>query len=169
MNDIEIEERKSKSQRKREMLALQGLGQQLVRLSDSNLNAIPMPEELRSAVLAAKTFQREALRRQLQHIGGLMREVDADAIRRALDAISQPHREKTQEFHEVERWRDALIEGDDALLEEIMSQYISAGRQHLRQLARSAKKEREQNKPPKSARALFRYLFELRSEEQDKI
>jgi ribosome-associated protein len=146
MNDIEIEERKSKSQRKREMLALQGLGQQLVRLSDSNLNAIP-----------------------LQHIGGLMREVDADAIRRALDAISQPHREKTQEFHEVERWRDALIEGDDALLEEIMSQYISAGRQHLRQLARSAKKEREQNKPPKSARALFRYLFELRSEEQDKI
>ncbi|MBI5185387.1 MAG: DUF615 domain-containing protein [Nitrospinae bacterium] len=54
----------------------------------SRLNAIPMPEELRVAVCAAKALKREALRRQMQYIGSLMREVDADAIRRSLDAIS---------------------------------------------------------------------------------
>ena len=39
-------------------------------------------------------------------------------------------------------------------------------RQHLRQLVRNAIRERDQEKPPKSARALYRYLRDLR-ESQD--
>ncbi|HEC15501.1 MAG TPA: DUF615 domain-containing protein [Sedimenticola sp.] len=165
MTETDTEERKSKSQIKREMQALRDLGKRLVALPESSLDKIPMPERLRAAVLAAKGFKREALRRQIQHIGALMREVDADAICRALEGLSRPHREEVQAFHEVEQWRDALIEGDGGLLEELANRFEAADRQQLRQLARNARKEREQNRPPKSARALFRYLSDLRSAE----
>ncbi len=165
MTETDDEEQKSKSQIKREMQALRDLGKQLIALPDSILDKIPLTDKLRDAVLAAKGFKREALRRQVQYIGGLMREVDADEVRRTLEGLARPHREEVQVLHEVEQWRDALIEGDSALLEELANQFEAADRQHLRQLVRNARTERERNKPPKSARALFRYLSGLQSEE----
>ncbi|HEX7027045.1 MAG TPA: ribosome biogenesis factor YjgA, partial [Gammaproteobacteria bacterium] len=77
------EEEKSKSQVKRELHALQDLGKQLVGLSPKQLQAIPLSEPLRKAVLQAKAFNRRALQRQLKYIGGLMPHEDVDAIRRA--------------------------------------------------------------------------------------
>jgi ribosome-associated protein len=75
----------SKSQRKREALALQDLGETLVTLKPAQLDKIPLPEELREAVLAARQMnQRGARKRQLQYIGRLMREIDPEPIRAAL-------------------------------------------------------------------------------------
>jgi ribosome-associated protein len=48
-------------------------------------------------------------------------------------------------------------------MNEIARRFPSADRQHARQLVRNALRERAQNKPPKSARALFQYLSELNS------
>ena len=164
MTEIDSKERKSKSQIKREMQALRDLGKQLIELPKPSLDKIPLTDQLQDAVLAAKEFKREALRRQIQHIGVLMRDVDVDAIRVALDSLARPHRKEVRAFHEVEEWRDALIDGDNALLEELANRFEAADRQHLRQLVRNAIKERERGKPPKSARTLFRYLSDLRSE-----
>ena len=78
-------ERPSKSQRKREALALQKLGETLVTLKPAQLVQIPMPDELREAVLAAQGMpQRGAHKRQLQYIGRLMRQIDPEPIRAAL-------------------------------------------------------------------------------------
>ena len=75
----------SKSQRKREALALQELGETLVTLKPAQLDKIPLPEELREAVLAARQInQHGARKRQLQYIGRLMREIDPEPIRAAL-------------------------------------------------------------------------------------
>src|SRR5437763_7765490 len=63
-------EEKSKSQIKREMYALQDLGEQLVRLSRGQLEQVELPQELREAVLFARSLKKhEAHRRQLQYIG----------------------------------------------------------------------------------------------------
>lgn len=79
-------EPKSKSQVKKELLALQALGEQLVELSADQIKKIDMPLELRDALLFAKTITKgEARRRQLQYIGVLMRETDPEPIRKALD------------------------------------------------------------------------------------
>ena len=68
----------SKSALKREMIALQKLGVELVKLSRDQLKKIDMPERLRDAILDAKRFtQHEAHRRQLQYIGKIMRDIDA--------------------------------------------------------------------------------------------
>ena len=155
-------EPKSKSQVKREMLALQALGEKLTELTADQIQKIDMPLELRDALLFAKSINKgEARRRQLQYVGVLMREADPEPIRKALDTISRGQMLEAKQFKELERWRDELVEGSDGLIEEIVSRFPGTDRQTLRQLVLSARKEREGNKPPKASRALFRFLKAL--------
>ena len=66
---------KSRSQKKRESTALQGLGEDLTRLSPPVLRALGLPEELLKALLDwPKMKTHEAKRRHMQFIGRLMRE-----------------------------------------------------------------------------------------------
>ncbi len=151
----------SKSQVKREMQALRDLGEELVDLPRVSLKKFSFPERLLDSILLAQDLKREALRRQIQHIGKLLREEDDEAIRQLLSQISQPQREEIRAFHEIEQWRDKLLNGDDEQVNQAMSRFPDADRQHLRQLVRNARKERQLEKPPKSARLLFQYLKDL--------
>jgi ribosome-associated protein len=63
------------------------------------------------------------------------------------------------EFHHIERWRDRLIT-DPAAVSELLSEHPEIDRQRLNQLVRSAAKELQMDKPPKSARQLFKFLRE---------
>lgn len=72
----------SKSARKREYLALQKLGEELITLKESDLEALPLDDNLREAVMEARQIKAHgALRRQKQYIGKLMRHVDPEPIR----------------------------------------------------------------------------------------
>ena len=72
----------SKSERKREQLARQELGERLIGLDDVELRALPIDARLRDAISeAAKMRARGALRRQKQLIGKLMRDADAALYR----------------------------------------------------------------------------------------
>ncbi len=90
-----------------------------------------------------------------------MRTVDPAAIRRALAMRDHRQQAATQALHQLETWRDDLIAGKARVIDDLCQRFPAADRQHLRQLARNAHKEQGQAKPPKSARALFRYLREL--------
>jgi ribosome-associated protein len=155
---------KSKSQIKRELHLLHELGKQLVELPQSRLRSLGLTEPLQTAIMDARRFKRGALKRQLQYIAGLMREVDAAAVQQALDGFRHPQQQQVEALHEVEAWREALLAGDEALLDELVRRFQHADRQHLRQLVRNANRERQLNKPPKSSRALFRELSALRAE-----
>lgn len=161
MIEDDDEQVKSKSQIKREMQALRDLGKELVDLPVSVLKKIDLSEAVYEAVMLAQGLKREALRRQLQHIGKLLREEDEVAIRQALAQIAQPQRNEVRAFHEIERWRDKLISGDDQVINQLVEQFPTAERQQLRTLVRNARKESELDKPPKSSRLLFKYLKEL--------
>ena len=79
------ETRPSKSARKRAALAAQRLGEDLIELPDAELDALALPEPLVDAVREARGIRsRGAGARQRQYIGRLMRDVDVDAVRRAL-------------------------------------------------------------------------------------
>jgi len=161
MLDIEEKDKKSKSQVKRDLLALQMLGRELVELSSKALDKIPISASFHASILDAKQMKRVALKRQLKHIGGLMRDEDTEAIRMALVKLRQPHKQDVKVLHEAEAWRDGLLAGDDGLLNELGQRFVEFDHQHVRQLIRNAKKEQVLNKPPKSARSLFRHLKEL--------
>lgn len=131
---------KSKTRLKREMEALQELGEELVRLSPARLSALELPEVLREAVVAARNITAHGgRRRQLQYIGRLMRDVDAEAIRLALQATDRPRGQPEPTPQPALAWRDRLVAGGDSALNELLQEYPGGDRQRLRQLARSAR------------------------------
>jgi len=72
----------SKSARKREYIALQKLGEELITLKESDLDRLPLDDNLRDAVSEARQMKAHgALRRQKQYIGKLMRHIDPEPIR----------------------------------------------------------------------------------------
>lgn len=151
---------KSKSQIKREMHELQALGKQLVELPPKQLVGIPISDKLRDAIVVARSLKHGAIRRQLQYIGSLMQKEDEASIRTMLHKLQQPHKGEVKAFHQLEQWRDQLLQGDQILLDELVNKFTNFDRQHIRQLIRNAKKEQDMSKPPKSARLLFKYLTE---------
>lgn len=149
----------SKSQLKRESHALQSMGEELVKLPAAKLAKIPMPDELAEAVaLARKIKARGGLKRQLQYIGKVMRNIDAEPIEQALANLKDAAGKEAAKFHRLEQWRDRLVEEGDTALGELLDAFPEADRQHLRQLIRNAQREAAKHKPPKSAREIFRYL-----------
>ncbi len=108
----------SKNARKREQHALQDLGEHLIPLKDSELDAIGLNEELLRAVRAAARMKSHgALRRQKQLIGKLMRQADAELVQARLDALSARDRTEKLMFAKAEKWRDRLLAGDREELE----------------------------------------------------
>ncbi len=82
-NDMEATpddaERPSKTELKRQMHALQALGEQLVELSHDQFARLDLPDELREAVeFAHRVKGHEARRRHMQYLGKLMRHADAE-------------------------------------------------------------------------------------------
>jgi len=152
---------KSKSQVKRELHELQSLGKQLVALPDKDFINIPVTDKLRDAIHAAKAMKHGALSRQLKYIGSLMPDEDEMAIRKALEILQKPHQKGVDKFHEVEEWRDRLLQGDQILVDELAEAFENFERQYVNQLIRNSKKELKLEKPPKSARLLFQYLSKL--------
>ena len=151
----------SKSQRKREMHALQDIGEQLVALSLDQLKKVPMPESLADAVRDAKRMTKhEARRRQMQYVGKLMRHIDAEPIQAQLDVFNGLSKAEIARQHRLERLRADLID-DEKTLQAIGETWPGADFQQLRTLRRNALKEREQNRPPRAFRELFRVLRDL--------
>lgn len=159
--DGEQWDRPSKSQIKRELDALQDLGKEMTGLGTETLNRIPLPEDVRDAIDEyAKMRSFGAQRRQLQLIGKLMRNLDYNLVRQAIDLATGESRAAVAAHHSAERLRDRLLT-DKEFLTGFIAQYPAVDVQTLRRLIRSAQKEQSENKPPKSARELYRLLHAL--------
>jgi len=152
----------SKSRLKRDAIALQQLGTRLVDLQESVWSMLKLPESLIAALRETRRLHaRGGRKRQLQFIGKLMRDIDPEPIQHYFEQERLRTRKLAQAHHELEAWRDRMIEEGDPAIEAFLEQHPQADRQHLRQLVRQAKKELAHNTPPKSSRALFRYIRDL--------
>jgi len=162
---MDEQEQTSKTRRKQEMHARQDLGEQLVALSEAQLAELDLPERLLDAIVLARTITKfGALRRQMQYIGRLMREVDTAPIAARLDQWAGRSREATAYLHVLERWRGRLLDSDAATTELAMA-YPGCDLQRLRTLVRNARRETgaEGEGSPAQIRS-YRELFqELRS------
>lgn len=162
-DDIEPSEpAPSKSQLKRDAHALQKLGTDLLDIPESEWASLGLAQDLMSALREAKRLHSHGARkRHLQYIGKLMRNVDPEPIQQYFQQRHLEARQQAQRHHELEIWRDRLIEEGDPAVGAFLELHAQADRQHLRHLIRQAKKEHAQNKPPRSSRALFRYIRDL--------
>jgi ribosome-associated protein len=157
---VSLDEPISKSQRKREMHDLQALGEALSQLSQDKIKHLALPETLEKALLDIKTFKAHgAVRRQLQYIGKLMRDVDPEPLIAYLDQLKGVSKEAVALQHLAEQWRLKIIE-DIRQLDQFCEAHPQADRTQLRQLAMNAHKEQQAQKPPRSFRQLYRLIFE---------
>ena len=151
----------SKSEIKRDAEDLKQLGEKLVNLTKANLTKIPLDDSLKDAIELAQRLQKEARRRQLQYIGKLLRSIDAEPIREALEKIENKHNQQQAMLHKLEILRDELVAKGDVALTDLLNEHPSADRQQLRNLVRAAQKEKEQNKPSKAYREIYQILKTL--------
>ncbi len=164
-NPEEIELPPSKTKIKQQMHDLQDIGEQLVELSKDRLKEVDLPERLYDAVHEMRRITSfGARKRQMQYIGRLMREVDAAPIIAKLEVWSGKSNQHIAWLHQIERWRDRLLE-DEAALTELLAEHPAVDAQRLRALIRNAIKEKELEKPLKSYREIFQVLREILPEQ----
>ncbi len=164
-NEFEQEyDRPSKSQLKRDMTALQKLGEELVAEPRDRVKRVPMPEDVRDVILECQQIKdHEGRRRQMQFVGKKMRtleEHEIAAIQKTLDSWRGLSKADTASMHALERRREKLLKDDNALTE-LLAQHPDLDAQHLRTLIRNARKEQAENKPPKAYREIFQILKQL--------
>ena len=151
---------------KRESDAQQKLGEDLLSLRPDLLAKLGLPEKLLDAVTEAKRLTDfEAIRRQMQFIGKLMRKLDQatlDAIRTALAQQHMPSARETLLLHQAEQWRDRLL-ADDAALGQWLALSPATDSQHLRALVRQARKDAKPEKPGVAERQgrAYRDIYQL--------
>ena len=157
-------ERPSKSELKRQSTALQKLGQDLIDEPRDRVKRVPMPEDVREAILECQLIKdHEGRRRQLQYVGKKMRtldEAEIAIIQKTIDSWRGLSKSDTAAMHALERRRDKLLVDDQALTD-LLAQHPHLDAQQLRTLIRNARKEQAETKPPKAYREIFQILKQL--------
>jgi len=162
MADETFDDPPSKSSRKRAAHAAQDLGSQLIGMRDAELVALALPEPLLDAIREARRLtSRGALLRQRQYIGKLMRQVDLTGIEAAVANRARTGAADAGLHKRAERWRERLLAGDDAALEELAATHEPLDRERLRALAAAARDPRSGPAARTASRALFRALRDL--------
>ena len=158
----EIELEKSKSQIKREFAELQVLAGQLVALKPGQISGFSFsPAMLDALEEHTRIKNRTAQQRHIRRIGKLLADEDIAAIQRTLERMDPNHPEKRRRLELLEQWRERLIDEGDTALNELAKIYPDLDRHYLRQLVRSAQKERVEEKHPSAAKKIFSYIKSL--------
>ena len=157
----------SKTRLKQQSHELQKLGLSLAELPDERLARLALPERLLDALRQFRqTRTHEGRRRQLQYVGKLMREVDAEPLLEAVAESRLGSARDTLLLHEAERWRDAMLADDDALTRWLRD-HADCDAQRLRSLVRAARREAAlppDRRNPRSQRELFQFIRPLLSD-----
>jgi len=151
----------SKTKIKKQMHELRDLGKELTELGKDQLAQLDIPDTLREALREMKNINTfGAQRRQIQYIGKLMRDVDPVPILAKLDTWKGKSQHHVAYMHQLERWRERLLESEDALTD-LLSAHPQADAQRLRTLIRNAQREIKAQKPAKNYREIFQVLREV--------
>ncbi len=149
----------SKSELKRQSQKLQDLGEELIGLPQNEFDELPLPDNLRDAVaLARRITAHGGLYRQKQYIGKLMRNLDAEPIRTALELRSVRHRAETLKLRRIEVLRTQLIDSKSEGLDALLAPYPQLDRRTVLRLVAQARSERDRGQPPRASRELFGIL-----------
>ena len=165
----------SKSQKKRNMIALQSVGEELVALSTDVINKMDLPDDLRVAILDAKRIPNSkhgGNKRQMQYIGRLMREVDPAPILTQLQALKAPNQKQTAQHHLAERWRERML-ADATAVAAFVREFSESDAVTLEKLLAAAKDDHAKQRPPKNFRLLYqtlhKHIVEQFEREQNRV
>lgn len=157
-DDFDYGDRPSKSQKKRDSTAAQDLGAKVAELSRDKIESLGLPEKLQDALIeTARITAHEGKRRHLQLIGKLMRGIDTEPIRAALEKFAGTSKQEVADMHLAERWRERLLKDTEAFAL-FANDYRDTDLQQLRTMIRNAQKEEAQSKPPRDFRKIYQVV-----------
>lgn len=153
----------SRSQQRRDALAVLALAEQLVALASGRLDRVELPGDVRAEIERVRGIRSHGARkRQLAYLAKLMRRHGEDAFAAARVALGEDREQRHREhaaMQRLESLREALLDdAGDGALESLIDEHPGIDRQHLRSLIRRARSERDAGKPPRAYRELFRTL-----------
>ena len=168
-NQTELDEEDygpSRTQQRREALAVLTFAAQLMELPASRLAKLELPEDVRREIDVTRRITAHiARKRQLAFLAKVMRRYDdADfaSVRGELGENREKQRQENAAMHRLESMRDRLIAEDEGALSELIAEHPQVDRQHLRSLVRQARIEKDvPNKPPRAYREIFQLLKDL--------
>ena len=168
-NQTELDEEDygpSRTQQRREALAVLTLASQLIELPPSRLAKIDLPDDVRREIdITRRMTAHGAKKRQLAFLAKIMRRFDDEAfaaVRAELGENREKQRQENAAMHRLESMRDRLVAEDESALPELIADHPQVDRQHLRSLIRQARVEKDTpNKPPKAYREIFQLLKDL--------
>ena len=160
-DEIDPNDRPSKSAVKRELLALQDLGKVLCEMPFDKVKRGPVSEKLLEAIKdyhKARGFGGK--KRQMLYVGKVMRDEEAEEIEKWIKGDTIEQKMQVLHMHAAEHWRDALI-AEPKRLQELIEAYPDAAGLNLNPLIRGTIQERTAQKPPKLYRQLYQALYAL--------
>lgn len=166
-NDPDHDYGPTRTQQRRDALAVLALAVQLVELPQSKLARLELPEDVQREIANTRRITAHiARKRQLQFLAKVMRRHDTsvyDGVRAALGENRDRQRQETAAMHRLEAMRDRLLADPDNAMSDLIATYPGVDRQHLRSLVRQAKIEKDGNKPPRAYREIYQLLKDLAS------
>lgn len=151
----------SKSQIKRDRLALQALAQRLATMPRAELERLNLSEATWAALDETPRIKDVRARaRHWKRIANLLEREDMAAVRALLDHAEARERDAAARLHAIERWRERLIRDHEGAIGELIQRYPRVDRQHLRALIRAAQRDQAHGRPH-APRKLFRFLRDL--------
>ncbi|MEL6343221.1 MAG: ribosome biogenesis factor YjgA [Myxococcota bacterium] len=148
---------KSRTQLRDEARALDDFGETLLGLAPARFARLPVSDDLRAAIEAARAMtSHEARRRQIQLIGRLLRDEDVDEIRNTIEDTGAAARDRR-----AARWTTRILADGDAAIDAYLQANPAALRQRLRQLWRAADRD------PKKSGDLTSYVRKMIALEDD--
>lgn len=151
----------SKSQRKRDMQAVKVLAEKLASLSSDQLSTLDMPDIVDAIEQAKRITKGNARKRQIQHVTKLLSRTDTSRAKQLIDELDASSAAHIQKFHQLEIWREKLLEDDQVAMTEIVEAFPSVDRQQMRQIVRAAIKEKNSGDERVEYRKLFQFLKSL--------
>ena len=151
----------SKTELKKDSKKIQDFGRKISQLTIKNIERFDFSSNTYEAIIDLKNLKsNSAKKRQVQYLGKLLREIDltdAFIIMKQLKVSSQ---KEIQRNHIIEDWRDKLLNNNESITE-FVDLYPNINRQSLRQTILNAQKEKNNNKPPKYSKQLFKFIKDI--------
>ncbi len=147
----------TKGDLKRQAREMQALADRLIAAPAALVAALDLPEKLADAVeLAGRITSHGASLRQRQFVAKLLRGIDPESVRAALDSAGDAARQEAARFRRAERWRDRLVDGGSPAIAEFAAEYPAVDPGELARLVGATRAERQAGKAAGAGRQLFR-------------
>ena len=158
-SEKEITANISKSQKKRELSEIRNKVEELINYKDEKIRSLGVEEITSAVLLARRTTKITAKKRQIQYITKLIHKSEPAVIARLMNLSDQ--RDVKKRYHQLERWREALLNDNGETFSMIVTNYPNINRQNLQQLVRRTNLERKIGKNGSASKKLLQFLKEL--------